>query len=386
MRHVIFIAAFAFASGCAAGGAGSKDPAYGGAVGAGDAGAKDPAYVLAATHILTPPPPGAMGPQFTGISGLAALREGAEMLAVSDDREDSRVFRIGIEWTTAGVQVKPLGTILLQRGGAAPAVLDPEGIAITRDGHMLVSSEGVGNQQPRQPPALIEYGIDGRFLRQLPVRPRYLPNATGPLTIGVRENAGFESLTVTSDFSRLFTATELPLAQDGAVDPFAPRVRTRILEYVASGDSYKPAREFVYELAALEAVPYQHRFAINGLVELLALNSRELLALERGFIESVDRAQATNRIRVFRISLDGATDVAGFDSLRDAAGARPVTKTLLLDVNTVPGLDPRLANLDNFEGMAWGPPLSPGGARPLVLVSDDNESPRQVTAFLLFKR
>jgi hypothetical protein len=380
------------AAGCAS--AGSKDPAYGrpdaGSAASAEATAprKDPAYdfVLAASYVAPAPAADAKGPQFSGISGLAPLRDGREMLAVADDRDDSRVYRITVDWGDGRLQVSPTGVIPLQRGGGAPNALDPEGIAITRDGHFIVSSEGIGNQEPRLPPALVEYGIDGRFIRQLPVHPRYAPAPRGPLVSGVRDNAGFESLTISPDFSRLFTATELPLAQDGEVDPFTASVRSRILEYVAEGDSYRPAREFVYELAPLEPVRYQPRFAINGVVELLALSDGALLVLERGFVESVDRTQAVNRIRLFRAVLDGATDVSRFDSLREAGPVTPVRKTLLLDVNRVGGLEPRLAALDNFEGMAWGPALTPRGPRSLVIVSDDNESARQVTAFLLFKR
>ena len=313
----------------------------------------DLVFELAASHIVPSPSIEAKGPQFNGISALAPLREGHEMLALSDDREDSRVYRIGFEWTTTGTQVKPLQTILLQRGGTAPAVLDPEGIAVTRDGHMLVSSEGVGNQEPRLPPALIEYGPDGRFVRQLPVRPRYVPNERGEPTTGVRANAGFEGLTLSPDYSKLFTAAELPLIQDGAADPFGPS-RTRLLEYDAAGDSYKPSREFVYELAPLEPVGYPHRFAINGVVELLALDDREMLVMERGFVESTDRTQTINRIRIFRISTAGATDVSGYDSLRDASGATPVTKTLVLDVNRARGLDPRLVGPRQLRGHGVG--------------------------------
>lgn len=308
------------------------------------------------------------------------------MLAICDDRTDSRVYRLGIEITDSGMTVTPLDTILLQSGPGAPAVLDAEGIGVTREGHMIISSEGVGNLEPRSAPALIEYAPDGRFIRQLPVRPRYVPNERGPLTTGVRSNAGFESLTITSDFSRLFTATELPLVQDGEADPFGAANRIRILEYAAAGRTYTPSREFVYELSPLEPVSFDPRFAVNGVVELLAVGDDELLVLERGFVESADRAQAVNRIRVFRVSLDGATDVSGIDSLRAAGATTPLSKTLVLDVNTMPISEPKLAGLDNFEGMAWGAPLAHGGTRPLVLVSDDNQSARQVTAFLVFKQ
>ena len=359
-------------AGCA-GTAGSKDPAY----------VRGPAYTLAGSYIFPSSDP--LAAQFNGVSGLAPLRDGHEMLAVLDDRQASRVFRIAVDWTAAGFRVRPLAAIPLQRGEGTPAALDPEGIAITRDGHMLISSEGQGNVEPRVPPGLIEYDVDGRFLRQLPLRPRYVPTPSGSATAGVRDNAGFESLTVSADFSRLFTATELPLIQDGDVDPFVRGVPTRLLEYVSEGGSYKPAREFAYEITPLERLTFTPRFSINGVVELLALDDGDLLVLERGYAESMDRAQSMNRIRLFRVSLGGATDISALDSLSGATFT-PVRKTLVLDVNQVPGLSPRLEHLDNFEGMAWGPPARAGGPRPLILVSDDNQNPRQVTAFMLFER
>ena len=68
---------------------------------------------------------------------------------------------------------------------------------------------------------------------------------------------------------------------------------------------------------------------------------------------------------------------------RGGAQVTPVTKTLIADLNRLPGLAPPLATLDNFEGMAFGPADKAG--RPLLLVSDDNFSERQVTAFLLLR-
>ena len=57
--------------------------------------------------------------------------------------------------------------------------------------------------------------------------------------------------------------------------------------------------------------------------------------MERGFVESVDRKQSMNRIRIFRIDLKGATDVADRESLVNATDIVPVRKTLVLDVNAV---------------------------------------------------
>jgi hypothetical protein len=43
-----------------------------------------------------------------------------------------------------------------------------------------------------------------------------------------------------------------------------------------------------------------------------------------------------------------------------------------------------LSRLDNTEGMCWGPPL-PNGKRMLVVVSDDNFNPLQITQFAAFE-
>lgn len=317
-----------------------------------------------------------------GLSGIVPLRGGRELLAVSDDRDASRVLRFHVRDRPAW-SIEAAGTIPLTAGPGAPVKLDPEGIALTSDGHLLISSEGVGNEEPRVPPSINEYSPDGRFIRQLVVRRRYHPNPTGPLVTGVRGNGGFESLTTSPDLTRLFTGVELPLVQDDGTDPFA-RGRTRILEYTSRGGSYAPAREFVYEIEPLERPRDRVRFAVNGLVELLALGRTELLALERGFVESHGGTASMNRIRIFRIDLDGASDVSALPALRGTAEIVPVRKTLLVDLNALPGLSPALANLDNFEGLAWGPPDA-DGRRPLILVSDDNFNPRQVTAFLFLR-
>jgi hypothetical protein len=329
---------------------------------------------------LTAPPQLRVG----GLSGLASLNNGRELLAVADDREHPRVFRMAVSAAGDPFRVDVSTIIYLKPAVGAPTQLDPEGIAVTRDGHMLITSEGVANDEARLPPAILEYSSDGEFVRHLPVRRRYSPSERGPVTSGVRDNAGFEALALSPDYSRFFTATELPLAQDGDANPFAPGSRSRLLEYRPTAGSYEPRREFVYEIGPIQRPPFEVRFAISGLVELLSLGGDVLLALERGFVDSEDRKQSMNRIRLFRIDVGGATDVSNRDSLLNATDILPVRKTLVLDVNAVRGLTQPLTRLDNFEGMAWGPP-SAEGARSLILVSDDNFSERQVTGFLLLR-
>ena len=72
----------------------------------------------------------------------------------------------------------------------------------------------------------------------------------------------------------------------------------------------------------------------------------------------------------------GADDVSGLDSLI-GADVESVTKTEVLDLTTL-GLA-----LDNLEGMTFGPRLA-DGRRSLLIVSDNNFTPGQVSQFLLF--
>lgn len=323
--------------------------------------------------------------RFGGISGIAMDPRSGELLGISDDREHPRlfIFRLPPFDGRTPFRVDLHAYLPLPAHPEAPAGLDPEGIAITSNGRVFVASEGLQQAEPRVPPAIVEYTRNYAFVRQLEVPPRFIPPATGPITRGVRNNASLESLTLTPDEQRLFTATESPLVQDGPAATIEAGGLVRVLEYAASGDTFVPQREFAYPIDPLGPIDFTPGFLITGLVELLALGDTEFLAMERGFAQEQDGARAVTRIRIFRMSIDGATDISGFDSIR---GRRvvPARKTLLLDLSTVPGLSPELAPLDNFEGMAFGPDL-PDGSRTLLIVSDDNFNPTQRTWFLLFR-
>lgn len=345
---------------------------------------------IAALHLVgesSLPPlerfPPTIGLLFGGISGLAALSGGASLLGISDDRPGTRVYRFRVTtapvFAVTAIEYFPLGI-----PAAPPDRLDAEGIAVLSSGRILVASEGIGSEEPRVPPALVEYGPHGEFIRHLPVRDRFIPNPTGPLVRGVRANMGFESLTLAPGGRRLFTATEAALAQDGEMASFERGTRSRILEYVERRGIWLPAREFVYEVEPLQRPSFEPGQYGNGLVELLAIGDDVLLAMERTYVESADDPErGENRIRLYRVDLRGASDVSGLDSLEGAAGVVSVAKTLLLDLAGLPGLTPTLADgLDNFEGLAFGPRLA-DGRESLILVSDDNFNRSQRTWFLL---
>jgi hypothetical protein len=317
--------------------------------------------------------------KFGGLSSLVFDVSSGNLLALSDDRESPRIFRLQV--SEDPFSIVPVGVIPLE---GTPVALDPEGLAILPNGHLLVSSEGIQNKQPRSPPGLFEYTMDGQFVEMLDLRDRFLPPPTGEITHGVRANSSFEAISVAVDGSKLFVGVETALAQDGEPATFEHGARTRILEYKRDGLAFLPGREWLYDLEPVPRPSYKPGFMINGLVELIALDISHLLSMERSFVENADDpAHSTNRIQLFRVSLDNGTDVSTFDSIAGRTGLEPLSKQLLLDLDGAQGLPPALkaSHLDNFEGMTFGP-APPDGERRLFMVSDDNFSKDQRTWFL----
>jgi hypothetical protein len=233
------------------------------------------------------------------------------------------------------------------------ADFDGEGITLTRKGKLFISSE--------TEPSIRRFSRDGVLLGELPVPQRFLLAPEGGQT-----NQTFESLSLSPNNRSLFTANEGYLVSDGETGDGSDRLR--VLRYEDRGPGgFEPAEEFYY-------------LADSGLgvVEISALSERELLVLERGF-----QAGVGNTVRIYRVSLKGAEDVSGAESLA-AAGVEPLEKELLVDLEDCPEGDAESPGtqqnelLDNFEALTLGPRL-PGGRRSLVLVSDDNFSQGKVT-------
>ena len=330
---------------------------------------------------LTRYPPGT-GPVFGGISGLTAGTSPSEIFGLSDAHMGGRIYRFSLTGLPDAFKVSTIQLIPLELGPTAEP--DPEAIVRLRDGSFLVASEGTG-REPRRAPSIVQHGRSGDFMRRIAVRDRYVPEATGPLTRGARGNAGFESLTMTADGDHFFAATETALVQDGEPANFDTGTRARVLEYERRGRTFEPGAEFAYEIDRLDAPAFKPGFFISGLVELLALDRMTLLAVERGYIEDAGHpGNGINRIRIYKVSLDEATDISAIDSLKNRPGIVPAAKTLVLDLSRTPGLSPELEpSLDNFEGMAFGPRLA-DGRRTVVIVSDDNFNVSQRTWFLVF--
>ena len=314
------------------------------------------------------------GTAFGGLSSIAYDERRQVFYVLSDDQVNARFYtlRIGVATGAPAVQILAVTTLRDASGQPfAPLSLDPEGLALTKDDTLVITSEGFANRLID--PWVREFGLDGRQLDSLPVPSAFLPNAAG--TRGVRQNLGFESAATPPNGRFLFTATEAALVQDGPPATVGAGSPARILRY--NLQQQRLDRQYVYWTDPIAEPPVPaNQFAVNGLVELLPLNNQFLLAMERSF--SVGAPGTGNTIKLYEVALPGADDVNGFDSLALVLDSiEPVEKTLLLDLDVL-GIP-----LDNIEGMTFGPDL-PDGRRSLILVSDNNFSPAAFTQFLLF--
>jgi len=333
------------------------------------------------------------GTQVGGLSGIDYDEINNRYYSISDDRSDRNpapFYTLNIDLSSgslssSGINFSGVTTLLNQNNQPfATNTIDPEGIGLTSNGTVFVSSEGeVSNLAGRlQSPFVNEFALGtGSQLRQLPVPSKFVP-VIGPAdapTAGVRNNLAFENLTITPDGKFLFTATENALVQDGPLATTNTGSRSRILKYnLTTG---QPEQEFLYltDPVAVPAVP-ETGFNTNGLVELLALDNRgTFLALERSF--SAGAPGTGNTIKLYEVRLNEASEISDINSLNsiNINTVRPVEKRLVLNFDSL-GLP---TGLDNVEGMTLGPVL-PNGQQSLVLVSDNNFSATQFTQILAF--
>lgn len=314
------------------------------------------------------------GTEMGGLSGLAWDVRRGQYYALSDDPssiDPARYYTLTIDVADGSLDAGDVAftsvtTLLDDNGQPFPTNgIDPEGIALARQGQLYVASEGFPTADPAIDPFVRRFNLPGRPTASLEIPDAFLP-APGR---GVRPNLGFESLATTPDGRTLVTATEAALVQDGPAADVGQASLARILEFQLA--PRRPDAQYVYVVDPVAEAPEPaDAFRVNGLVELLPLDDAgTFLALERSF--SVGQG---NTVRLHEISTRQATDVSHLDSLA-GADFEPVDKRLLLDFADV-GIEP-----DNLEALAFGPRL-PDGRLPLIVASDNNFAGNQTTQFV----
>ena len=331
-----------------------------------------------------------------GLSGIDYDPASGLYVLISDDRSilsPARAYTARLPLTATGLGTPQLESVTLLRNAqgtpfpkrqqARPTdeVPDPEAVRWLADGRVLWASEGWVHRG--MGPALHESRMsDGQLVRTLALPPMFTPQpgaGTGP-----RDNLAFEGLALTPDQRTAWVAMENALLQDGP----SPRVGAeggpcRITAFdLASGQA---VRQIAYVPDAIPArgplpgLTPPVVYADNGISEILMQDTHHMLVLERAYVLGQSMS-----LRLYRIDTRTASDTLGLDQLQPG-NHQSAAKTLVADFATL-----GLTQLDNTEGMTWGPVLhdvqdNGRRIRTLVVVSDDNFRSAQITQFAAFE-
>lgn len=324
-----------------------------------------------------------------GLSGIDYDAASNTWVSVSDDRSEenpARFYQLRLRYDLSGfheaelVGMKflrqadgstyPNAAGFARRGGEVP---DLESIRMDpQDGSLWYSSEGVRGLG--LPPFVKQAQADGTYRATLAVGAMFgLAPIPGYPVAGPRDNLSFEGLSFSTDGRFLWLGMEAPLYQDGAVASAQKGALARITKYARDGTMIA---QYAYPIDAIP-VSYPGRYADNGVSEILAVDEQRLLVIERAGVEDPQK-RFHFHIRIYEMDVSKATDIAQLPSLQHASYVA-ASKRLLLDFD-----QSGLAQVDNIEGIAWGPRLE-NGHDSLVLVSDNNFNPAQITQLLVFE-
>ena len=318
-----------------------------------------------------------------GLSGIDYDPATGSFYLISDDRSLQQPAR----FYTADIRLNgyQIDTVVFTRVDSLrtdqgtlfpPRTADPEAIRFDGlSGFLAWSSEGEKIVQPGreiiQQPFIRLINKGGMVLDsfRVPERFQYYTYEKG-----ARNNGSLEAMSYTPDFRQLWLCMEEPIYEDGLrIDTANNNSYLRLFGY----DRFTGVQigEFAYQPERVAFTPSPaDAYRINGVSEILFLDSNRFLVMERSF--STGRRSCT--VRIFLSSLAGATDISGMESLALQKNIQPVSKKLLFDFNI---LD---RHIDNLEGMCWGP-VMPSGRRSLLIISDDNFSDRQETQLFLLE-
>jgi hypothetical protein len=313
------------------------------------------------------------GATLGGFSALTYSSQANKIYALVDDKANPRFYTLSLSATDSPSTSTPLKveavTLLkdpLQLDSSEPfPTLDGEGLVLTRHGTVFVASEG--NQSLKIPPRLSEFKVDGGAWQQdLPLPKQFwmLNPDDDILALGVNPNQGFESLAISAEGDRLFTATAAPLKQD-ASQPFS-----RFLHYWIGEPEPILISEHLYPL---DSDPKDG--TLHALTDLVSIdNAGHFLSLERSYSPTTGYGAT-----LYQLATGVATDISGIRTLPPSLkGIVPILKQPLLNLAelNIP--------LQNLEGLSIGPQLT-DGSRSLLLISDNGAKPAVPTQVLMLR-
>jgi hypothetical protein len=327
------------------------------------------------------------GTRVGGLSGLDYNAATGTWAIISDDKSDkapARFYLGRIEITEGAPKVMLDHAIVLQQADGKPypnaksggEVPDPESIRFDPSGSAIWWSTEPDRKLGTSP-FVREAALDGAFKDNLTLPPRFAVGKDEKR--GPRSNLGFEGLSFTPKQDVLWLGMESALMEDRLIATTAEGSVTRFIKLARDG---KVLGQYAYPVDPIQAKSAGPG-SDNGVSEILALDDDRLLVVERSGVNE-GLPLWTLHIRIYETEIGEADNIAGMDSLAGQS-YRALGKRLILNLDTLPELgSPALPRIDNIEGVSFGPDL-PNGHRSLVLISDNNFNPLQITQILAFE-
>ncbi|MDY0977257.1 esterase-like activity of phytase family protein [Massilia sp. CFBP9012] len=316
-----------------------------------------------------------------GISGMDYDAASGDWLLVSDDRGQhgpARFYRARIAYDGETVGDVAIGAMVALRQpddslypawGRPGVSADLEALRIDPvDGGIWVTSEG--DRKARVPAFVRRVDADGRHAGELPY-PAAL-QIQPDCECGGRSNQGMEGMSFSQDGRHLWLALEGPPIQDG---PLAGPGQGALTRFTLAQRDGTIVAQYVYPLDAAPAPAFRGGFVDNGISEVLVVGARRLLVLERAGRQIAGREFVFDT-RLYEVDFAQASTFDP-DAPLEPARVTPGVKRLLFATAQLPQ-----GWADNYEAMAWGPPLA-DGRRSLVIASDNNFNGGP-TRFLVF--
>lgn len=317
-----------------------------------------------------------------GISGM--FYNDGILYALSDDKgqkspERFYEFKLNIEKNKVSLSPHEVRFISAVPHSGRTPFLDPEGFAILGPGEFLVSSEGNTDTKPRVPPRIFVINSQGKWLRDIPVPDKFIPEPLGKQTKGVQNNLSFEGLSASFDGLRFYVANEAPLEQDLFGESGEDLIR--LIKYQKVSGKFHDVAEYAYKIGPLTVTDFGQEI-FRGVSEVLYAGQEKLLVLERGVaLGKSFKVQMTAYLYLVNM-LEGGNMKELF-SLSKGASFKVLPKKLLVDFQLL-SRDKRKGKVtQNFEALTWGPDL-PSGERSLLVMSDNNFSKNEKTELLVF--
>lgn len=328
------------------------------------------------------------GASIGGLSGIDYDPKSNTWLMISDDRSEKDYARFyeahinynkqqfnHIKFTQMHYLKQPDKTTYPNKNDFTSesnhAVADPESIRVNplNNHQILYTSEG--DRELGLNPFIRIASKNGDFISEIPIHtPLKMDHQNKQ---GFRNNLALEGSTFTEDGKHIWASMEAPIIQDDQLPTTNSGSHTRLTQYNRQGDTIS---EIAYPLDAIPQKPGKNKEAENGIAEILMLNEKELLILERASVQN-NNNQFKNDIRIYKADVTSGTNIKNMNSIQNHK-ISPVKKHLIANLN-----EQDVGHIDNIEGMTFGPKL-PNGHDILVLISDNNFNNKQQTNLIAF--